>query len=101
MLNLIDEHTREKTRAGLSFSTVDHLRWDLKQIFDMAIAEGHIVRNPALLLFTPGDEPEGGATLPCRSRSTGAAGGKTCDYGRDASWRNIRFDVGPSHGDLC
>ena len=39
--------------ATLSFSTVDHLRWDLKQIFDMAIAEGKVVRNPALLLFTP------------------------------------------------
>jgi integrase len=43
----------EKTRAGLSFSTVDHLRWDLKQVFDMAVAEGLVVRNPALLLFTP------------------------------------------------
>jgi integrase len=32
---------------------VDHLKWDLKQIFDMAIAEGCVVRNPALLLFTP------------------------------------------------
>jgi hypothetical protein len=29
------------------------LRWDLKQIFDMAAAEGHIRLNPALLLFTP------------------------------------------------
>jgi integrase len=48
----------EKTRAGLSFSTVDHLRWDLKQIFDMAVAEGHIVRNPALLLFTPREAPK-------------------------------------------
>ena len=38
---------------GLSFSVVDHLRWDMKQIFDMAVAEGQIVRNPALLLFTP------------------------------------------------
>ncbi|MBV9506291.1 MAG: tyrosine-type recombinase/integrase [Acidobacteriia bacterium] len=37
----------------LSFSVVDHLRWDMKQIFDMAVAEGHIERNPALLLFTP------------------------------------------------
>jgi integrase len=37
----------------LSFSVVDHLRWDLKQIFDMAVAEGHIRLNPALLLFTP------------------------------------------------
>jgi integrase len=42
-----------KAKDGLSFSTVDHLRWDLKQIFDMAVAEGHITRNPALLLFTP------------------------------------------------
>jgi len=42
-----------KAQAGLSFSTVDHLRWDLKQVFDMAVAEGHIERNPALLLFTP------------------------------------------------
>jgi len=40
-------------REGLSFSVVDHLRWDLKQIFDMAVAEGQIERNPALLLFTP------------------------------------------------
>jgi integrase len=36
-----------------SFSVVDHLRWDMKQIFDMAIAEGLITINPALLLFTP------------------------------------------------
>ncbi|MGO9269578.1 MAG: tyrosine-type recombinase/integrase [Terriglobia bacterium] len=40
-------------RDGLSFSVVDHLRWDFKQIFDIAVAEGHIERNPALLLFTP------------------------------------------------
>ena len=39
----------------LSFSVVDHLRWDLKQIFDMAIAEGLIKLNPALMLFTPKD----------------------------------------------
>jgi len=43
----------EKAQAGLSFSVVDHLRWDLKQIFDMAVAEGQVERNPALLLFTP------------------------------------------------
>jgi len=40
-------------KESLSFSTVDHLRWDLKQIFDMAVAEGEILRNPAQLLFTP------------------------------------------------
>lgn len=39
----------------LSFSMVDHLRWDMKQIFDMAMAEGLIERNPALLLFTPNE----------------------------------------------
>jgi integrase len=44
-----------KARAGLSFSTVDHLRWDIKQIFDMAVSEGHVERNPALLLYTPRD----------------------------------------------
>jgi integrase len=44
-----------KANGGLSFSVVDHLRWDAKQIFDMAVAEGHLVRNPALLLFTPRD----------------------------------------------
>jgi hypothetical protein len=38
---------------GLSFSVVDHLRWDMKQIFDMAVVEGQVERNPALLLFTP------------------------------------------------
>jgi hypothetical protein len=37
----------------LSFSVVDHLRWDLKQIFDMAVAEGCLRRSPAVLLFTP------------------------------------------------
>jgi integrase len=45
----------EKVRCGLSFSTVDHLRWDIKQIFDMAISEGYVERNPALLLYTPRD----------------------------------------------
>ena len=41
------------TKSSLSFSTADHLRWDLKQIFDMALAEGIVARHPALLLFTP------------------------------------------------
>jgi integrase len=40
-------------RDGLSFSVVDHLRWDLNQVLEMAVAEGHIQRNPAKLLFTP------------------------------------------------
>jgi integrase len=40
-------------RDGLSFSVVAHLRFDLSQVFEMAVAEGRIQRNPARLLFTP------------------------------------------------
>lgn len=43
----------EKANSGLSYSVVAHLRWDLRQIFRMAVAEGHISRNPAELLFIP------------------------------------------------
>jgi hypothetical protein len=32
---------------ALSFSMVDRLRWDLKQIFDMAVAEGYFAPRPA------------------------------------------------------
>jgi integrase len=46
-----------KAESGLSFSMVDHLRWDLRQIFEMAIAEGYLLRNPAQLLFTPRECP--------------------------------------------
>jgi integrase len=41
------------SKSSLSFSTVDHLRWDLRQIFEMAVAEGILKRNSAALLFTP------------------------------------------------
>jgi integrase len=44
-----------KAAKGLSYSIVDHLRWDMKQVFDMAVAEGLVERNPALLLWTPRD----------------------------------------------
>jgi integrase len=46
-------------RKHLSYSMVDHLRWDLKQILDLAIAEGVITKSPAyvppgtMLLFVP------------------------------------------------
>jgi integrase len=41
------------SKANNSHSLVAKLRFDLKQIFNMAQAEGLIQRNPALLLFTP------------------------------------------------
>ena len=43
----------DRKAKSLSYSVVDHLRWDMKQIFDMAEAEGQVDRNPARLLFTP------------------------------------------------
>src|ERR1017187_4094339 len=42
-----------KAGGGLSFSVVTHLRWDLRHIFRVAVADGYIERNPAELLFTP------------------------------------------------
>ena len=42
-------------KSSLSFSVVDHLRWDMNQIFEMAVAEGQVSKNPARLLFTPKD----------------------------------------------
>ena len=48
-----------KSAAGFSFSVVDHLRWDLKQIFDMVVAEDLIGKNPAALLFTPSEAKRG------------------------------------------
>jgi hypothetical protein len=44
-----------KAENGLSYAMVDHLRWDIRQIFEMAADEGLIVRNPANLLCTPRD----------------------------------------------
>jgi integrase len=43
----------DRKAVGLSHSIVSHLRWDLRQIFRMAVAEGYLLRNPAELLFVP------------------------------------------------
>ena len=43
----------QKAATGLSYSIVAHLRWDFRQIFRMAVAEGCLSRNPAELLFIP------------------------------------------------
>jgi integrase len=49
----LQQYLDGKANAGLSYSTVAHLRWDLRQIFRMAVSEGYIERNPAELLFIP------------------------------------------------
>src|SRR5215471_14686883 len=56
---LLASMTREElqgfldSKSSLSFSTVAHLRWDLKQMFDLALSEGLVTKNPALILFVP------------------------------------------------
>lgn len=46
-----------KAKAGLSYSVVAHLRWDLRQIFRTAVSEQYLERNPADLLFIPKEAP--------------------------------------------
>jgi hypothetical protein len=48
-----------KADDGLSFSMVDHLRWDLSSIFEMAVVEQVIDTNPATRLYTPRHTPKG------------------------------------------
>jgi site-specific recombinase XerD len=42
-----------RAAAGLSFSVVDHLRWDLSSLFEMAVSEKVISANPTAALYTP------------------------------------------------
>jgi integrase len=44
-----------KAHAGLSYSVVAHLRWDLRQVLRMAVNEELLSRNAAELLFVPRD----------------------------------------------
>ena len=43
----------EKSNQGFSRNTVNHLRWDMKQIFEYAVSSGILLRNRAAELFTP------------------------------------------------
>jgi integrase len=54
----LQEYLEQKTVTGLSYSVVAHLRWDMRQVFRMAVSEGHILRNPAELLFIPREAPK-------------------------------------------
>jgi integrase len=42
-----------KAAAKLSYSVVRHLRWDLRQIFRLALADGLINKNPGEVLVIP------------------------------------------------
>ena len=49
----LQEFLESKASSGLSFSIVDHLRWDLKSILELAAEDGHVERNPASSISTP------------------------------------------------
>ena len=51
----LQDFLEQKAAAGLSYSVVAHLRWDLRQILRMAREEGLIDRSPAELLFVPSE----------------------------------------------
>lgn len=69
----------------------------MRQIFEMAIAEGHIRLNPAALLFTPKN-----ALKPTRLVMT--AGKTDSEIGvthRYASGRDLWANVGATSGSIC
>jgi integrase len=47
------QHLLNQKAAEYSYSVVAHLRWTLRQIFRMVVAEGYIGRNPAEILYVP------------------------------------------------
>ncbi len=48
----------QKADTGLSYSMVAHLRWDLKQVFRLAVSEANLLKNPAETLFIPRNAPQ-------------------------------------------
>src|SRR5262245_20848514 len=51
--DLLQQYLEEKAARGHSFSLVDHLRWDLRAIFRLAVQDRLLGSNPAEILFTP------------------------------------------------
>jgi integrase len=51
--DFLQQYLEQKAARGLSLSVVDHLRWDLRSIFRLAVQDRVLSSNPADLLFTP------------------------------------------------
>jgi len=51
--DLLQQYLEQKAAQGLSFSLVDHLRWDLRAVFRLAADDRLLSSNPAEMLFTP------------------------------------------------
>ena len=49
----LQQFLERKAAGGLSYSVVDHLRWDLSSLFEMAVSEKVIAVNPTAALYTP------------------------------------------------
>src|SRR5262249_59997516 len=49
----LQQYLEQKAAHGHSFSLVDHLRWDLRAIFRLAVQDRLLGSNPAEMLFTP------------------------------------------------
>jgi len=49
----LQDFLEQKAASGLSASVVSHLRWDLRAIFQLAVEDGTVDRNPATSLVTP------------------------------------------------
>jgi len=49
----LQQYLEQKAAQGHSFSLVDHLRWDLRAIFRLAVQDRLLRSNPAEMLFTP------------------------------------------------
>jgi integrase len=49
----LQQYLEQKLAHGLSFSVVDHLRWDLRAIFRLATQDRLLTHNPTEVLFTP------------------------------------------------
>src|SRR5262245_37981092 len=49
----LQKYLEQKAAQGHSFSLVDHLRWDLRAIFRLAVQDRLLGSDPAEMLFTP------------------------------------------------
>lgn len=50
---LMAQYLEEKAKLGKSHSVIAHLRWDLKAILDLAVADGIVLTNQAIALAVP------------------------------------------------
>ena len=70
----LQQFLERKAASGLSFSVVDHLRWDLSSMFEMAVSEKVIAVNPTTALYTPKTAKRSESQIDVRSTSRTRAG---------------------------